>query len=135
MGLTISPPTYCICFDFLSSLFIFPPSLCEILANVNQSQEMGRHLPLRGARSREERTPISQGASPLGAAEKWPWHHPTPRPCISLRVSHRPYARCPRQETAAFASRTGVLPTTRAGAALLVGAFNAPGPIYQITFE
>ena len=77
---------------------------------------MGRHLPLCGSRSREEGTPITQGAAfPLGAAEKWPWQHPTPRHHISLRLSYRPYAHCLREEMEAFASRTGALLTVQQG--------------------
>lgn len=79
-------------------------------------QETGRHLFLFRARSREERTTIIRdSALPLGAAEKWPQHHPTPRHCSSLSLTYRPYAHahCLRQETAAFASRTGALPTTK----------------------
>lgn len=118
-------------FVFLINLY-FPPSLCEMLASVRHYQEMGRHLPSCRARSRE-RNPITQGAAhPLGASEKRPRHHPTPRHCISLCLSYRPYARCLRKETAAFASRTGALPTMRQGLRCWWELLAAPDPSTKV---
>lgn len=39
-----------------------------------------------------------------------PWHHPTPRHCVSLHFSYTSYACCLRQ--AAFSSRTDALSST-----------------------
>lgn len=120
MELTISPPTYCICFDFLPSLSIFIPSFVKWFPRYDY-QEMGRSCPLRRVRSTEERNSAAQGAAlPVEAAEKTP----TPRHCIALHFSYTSCACCLRQT--AFSSRTDALPATWHGLCAPAGSFPCP---------
>lgn len=94
------------------------------------------HLPLCRAGSRKERTPTAQDAAlPLGAAEKWPWHHPTSRHYISLCSSHRQNGHCLKQETIRICFKDRWFIHHAAGSVLLAGDFTVPGPIYQSTSE